>query len=304
MQFNIIKNVYYIIVIAISFFLPACSNAIQQIVEKNREEYLLHNPGALDPKIGSDVRYVTHTFKFLEKHKVSHDWPIGMDACGYSIIEIPESQQDGYWYGSYRRLGDIFEYKGSTLQEVRVNGYPERSYDASFMSLDNYVKTWKKVDELGVERTYGYDPICEQALVGASLSISVYLYSGKPKWLEKYTARRPAGSKEKYFFKKKFAGRDWLVRKKKLKKKLSNGGVPAVEQWFTPVADTGYYYSFEFFSDADSPTDVHTYEVMRKVFRHLLESLKIERLNKKEAMQVQVKVKKLIQNIEKYAIGK
>ncbi len=284
--------------LAIAFSLMACSNIIEQIKEKNREDYILSTPGAYDPVVPDKPNYLTHEFNFLEKYRISHDWPYGFDVCHYSAMILPKSQGNGTWYGSYRRLGDMFEYKGETFQEASVVGYPKGSRTSS--SIDNHVRTWKKVDSLGVERTYGYKPICSQSLLGSSQSIYISLYSSEPKWLKKIVAKTSKDDLEKYFFKEKINGMEWLVRRKKYRESEPNRYGFDIERWILKIKDTDYYYSFSFLANKESLRHPQMHAKMKKIFRHLIESVKIEALSKEEAAIASVKVKKLISEIEKY----
>ncbi len=295
---KIIKNnITRALLLMFLFVLTSCSNVIQQIKEKNREDYILSHPGVYDPIVPDKPDYVTHKFIFLEKYKVAHDWPYGFDICKYATMTLPKSMRDGTWYGSYRRLGDIFEYKGSTLQEVRVDGYPERSFDASYMSMDNHVKTWKKIDELGVERTYGHDPMCWQPLGSSSHTLVVRLYKRSlDEWRKALKKKLPDG----VFAKKRIGNNVWLTQEFGLTPSKQNHVAGTFKTWVLPIGDTGYTYTFQLGASSESLNYPRTHAAMKKIFRHLIESVKIEELSKEEAAIASVKVKKLISEIEKY----
>jgi len=299
---NIInRNLIGALLLLFTIALTACSNVIHQINEKNREDYILSNPGAYDPTIPSKPDFATHKFIFLENFKVSHDWPYGFDICKYATMTLSKSQKDGTWYGSYKRLGDIFEYKGSTLQEVRVDGYPERSYDASYMSIDNHVRTWKKVDGLGIERTYGYDPICWQPLGGSSHTLVVRLYKRTVKqWRSSLEKSSPDG----VFTMQKVGNNNWLTQEFELKPSKLNHIAGTFKTWILPIGDTGYTYTFQLGASSESLKHPRTHSAMIKIFRHLIQSVKIEPLSEREAAKAREKVRKLISEIEEYSARK
>ncbi len=291
------KNLTRALLLLFIFLLTSCSNVLQQINEKNREDYILSRPGVYDPVVIDKPDYVTHKFIFLEKYKVAHDWPYGFDICKYATMTLPKSMRDGTWYGSYRRLGDIFEYRGSTLQEVRVDGYPERSIDASYMSIDNHVKTWTKVDELGVERTYGYAPMCWQPLGGSSHTLVVRLYKRSlEEWRKALKKKLPDG----VLAKKRIGNNVWLTQEFELTPSKLNDIAGTFKTWVLPIGDTSYTYTFQLGASSESLNHPRTHAAMIKIFRHLIESVRIESLSKEQAKQARAKVKKLIKEIEAY----
>ena len=296
-----INNFFFKIlaVLTASFFLVSCSNIIYQIKEKDREGYILNKLGAYDPAIPNIPNYTTHRFRFLEKYDVSHDWPYAFKVCGYSTMTLPKEQRGGTWYSSYRRLGDIFEYKGETYQESSTVGYPKGTRTSR--SKDRYVRTWKKVDGLDVERTHGYKPICWQPLGGTNHTLVVRLYKRSvEEWRKSLQNNLPDG----VFSMQRVGQNNWLTQEFELKPTAINRISGTFKTWVVPIGDTGYTYTFQLGASKESLDHPRTHETMKKIFRHLIESVKIEPLSVDEAKAASGKVKKLIQGIEEHEARK
>ncbi len=261
------------------------------------DDYILKNPGAFDPKISKNSRYITQRFNFLAQYRVSHDWPLGFDVCKYTTIDLPELEQDGTWYGSYNRLGSIFEYRGKTLQERRTNGYPERSIDARYLLKDKYFRSVKEVNNQGEYEERGYNSICSQGFVRTNLLIGIQLI----KKIKSYVAPvRNEVLKNTVIRRKESVNENkWIVFRHKLMSANKEHYLYPHEEWILPVADTGYSFSFYFLANTES-SSYEEYSNLKDIFRHLIESVKIEKLDKKEAAKERAHVALIIKGIERY----
>ena len=294
-----VKAVYLGKILLCSFLVfsfSGCGFVSQQIREKNREEYLLNNPAAWDPQLSKNVGYANLKYQFLSRYAVQHAWPKGMSPCKYSRIQLPKSQQNGYWYGSYKRLGNIFEYNGKTLQERKTNGYPNRSIDLRYLSIDEYVRSDKYVYQ-GKVKESGLKPICAQTFIGSSHTLTIFL--------RKWTTTEWVNKMEKLFPDSKFStvrvgSNNWLVQKSSLKPPGFRRVSGRFESWILPIGDTGYSYYFDLGASTKSLKNPQMHEKMQKIFKHLIESVKIERLSIEEERLASAKVKKLITEIEAY----
>lgn len=274
--------------------LTGCGFYAQQIREKNREEYLLNNPGAYDPRIVKATRYVNHQFNLPERFRITHDWVRGFTPCSYHIIDLPKEKQNGYWYGSYSRLGDFFEYRGKTLQERRDEGYPHKTYNISSLDQDEYVKPHQGVDGKGNPKTYDPRSVCNQYLLGTSHSLSIWLIKETEAQWKKGLDRDFPDSK---LMQEKIGENIWYGKRSELAPHLPNK-IRAYERRVLPIADTGYVFEFEFGADQDSLKISGKHEQMKKIYRHLLESVKIERLSPVEEAAQRARIQALREAID------
>jgi len=276
--------------------LSACGFVAQQIKEKNREEYLLNNPAVYNPRISRKPEYVTHRYRFLSRYRVSHDWPLDFSVCHYARIDLPKEQQDGTWYGSYNRLGSIFEYKENTLQERRSNGYPERSVDTRYLSKDKYFRSIKVLNKRKQEER-GLRSICSQGFIRSNLLIGIRLLKKTKNQI--LADREQVKDRDFNPIKEVVKGNDWTVLRYKLRESNINHYLYPHEEWILPIADTGYSYSFHFLANTDS-LHHEEYGKLKNIFRYLIGSLKIEKLNEKDAAKARDHVNLIIKGIEKY----
>ncbi|MDT8404965.1 hypothetical protein [Sulfuriflexus sp.] len=268
--------------------------------QRQYEDLVLNNPGALDPKVSSSTGYITHSYRLLEKYRISHDWPIGFMVCRYSTIELPEEQQGRYWEESYSRLGDFFEYRGKTLQETKDIVNPHKAYTLSSLDKDEYVKPHKGVDGEGKPKIYGPSSVCHQYLLGTSHSLTVWLQKTSEDVWKKILDRDFPDSK---LMQEKIGNNTWYGKRSELAPPLPNK-VRAYERRVLPIADTGYVFEFEFGADQDSLKIPGTHERMKKVYRHLLESVKIERLSPAEESEQRRRIQGLREAIDAHEANK
>jgi len=280
------------------FFISGCGFISQQIREKNRANYALKNPSAVDPRLSESMDYAKFNYYLSSRFRVSHVWPKGMRPCKYSRIQLPKSQQDGTWYGSYSRLGDIFEHRDKTLQERKTNGFPSRSVDLRYLSIDEYVRSDKYVYQ-GKIKDAGLKPICAQTFIGSSHTLTIWLRKwDQEKWANKLKKSFPDGK----FSNVKIGNNNWLVHESSLKPSKFRHVSGKFQSWLLPIGDTGYTYYFDLGASTESLNKPEQHEKMKKIFKHLVESVKIEPLSEVEATLARAKVKKLIQKIEAYNV--
>ncbi len=262
------------------------------------DDYILKNPGALDPKISKNARYITQRFDFLAQYEVSHEWPLGFNICKYTTIDLPESEQDGTWHGSYNRLGSVFEYKGKTLQERRTNGYPERSVDIRYLSKDNYFRSNKVLTNKGKQEEHGFESICHQTFIRSNMSLDVELTKRTKKQI--LGGRYQVINGEVIPDKEIINETEWTVIRYKLKRPKGDSFIYLHEEWILPIADTDYTYSFLFLANTESKLFPKEYKRLKRIFRHLIESVKIEKLGEDEATKARAHVASIIKGIEIY----
>lgn len=281
-------------IIVFAFLLAGCGVISDYAKQRKYEELVLNNPGALDPKVSSSHDYITHSYRLLEKYRISHDWPLGFNVCSYSTIDLPKDQQGRYWEESYSRLGDFFEYNGLTLQEERTDGYPDRSYDLSYLSMEEHVKPQKGVDGEGKPKIYGPSSVCHQYFGGSSHSLTIWLEKTSEDVWKKTLDRDFPGTR---FMQEKIGNNTWYGKRSELAPPVPNK-IRVIERRVLPIADTGYVFQFEFGADQDSLKIPGKHERMKKVYRHLLESVKIERLSPAEEAKQRARIQALREAID------
>jgi hypothetical protein len=261
----------------VSIGLTACGFVSGQLADKAREEQLL-KPGALDVRLTSI--YDTYQFKFLDNHRVTHEWPRNSNGCRYSGLPTL-NVKDGF-RGELYAIDDIYEDGNSTKQR---GAHPSFDFDRFVRSNKEMRPIYAKgVDKNGntfiyagkvagyEEREQGLKPVCFEAWVGTSHSLALRLYkSPMPERMKHYEAKSGTSSN------KKVGGNTWWVRQYPFGPDMPDiyGG----EAWVTPVGDTGYTLALELGAGALALKNPQAHANFQAMFRHLIESVKIEPLN-------------------------
>lgn len=249
-------------------------------------------PGALDTP--AREIYVRYKYKFLDRYQVSHDFLLG-GGCGYrgkpvGIKDILPSQN----YAPFA-AGEIVEMEGRTYMNV----YSKSSFPKS---IDRYVRRIKvtvpisrgaEIDRwghryidaskppLGYEEVeQGFIPICAQGWVGTSHFLSVNLVKLNLSDAIKHFTEPDTPLQEVTI-----GENTWSAQSTPLAPRKINTIAGSYLSWLLPIGDTGYTFVFELGANEDSLKYPEAHARMQEIFRHLVESVKVEPLPEEERLR-------------------
>jgi hypothetical protein len=266
--------------------LSACSFASQQLLDKRMEEQLL-SPGALDSPVANN--FDEYHFKFLDKYRIVHAWPV-TSACKYAgsgtMYKMGETS-----YGEVQWVLDIIEEGGNTKQR---NSDPGWNFNRFVRSVKVQRPVYDTVNGVrGIvryeENEEGLQPICFEAWVGSSHSLVMRLHKRDiATWKSLWSSYNPSG-----VWTEKFIGvNHWQVLENSEANLASSGTGGWFRSYLTPVGDTGYTLALQLGATQQSLKSPQEHAAFQAMFKHLIESVKIEPLTPAiEADMAQLKAK-------------
>lgn len=244
------------------FGLSACGITSDVIHQKSNDKRLL-KPGALDVPINEI--YTKYQYNFLDQYKITHDF-IMTGGCSYRSTKTVGIHDlvPGTNY-AISNAPDIFEKDEHTF--VRVYPFKDHAYKNP-INIDKYTRPEWTADG----RTWkGFEPICAQAwqLSNHSLSISLVKLPVDAA-IKRYSVANLALQK------KTIGTNTWLTQTAELEPRVINtfGGEFMVA--ILPIENTGYVFVFKLKANQDSLQHPQAHTQIQAIFRHLLESVKIE----------------------------
>lgn len=229
------------------------------------EDQLL-KPGVLDVQASSGYR--TYSYKFLGRYRVTHDW-IFSGKCHYGSVDDRSTGKTSY-------TGDIGEEGEHTYVDREAASYPvDNNYPKGTknLAIDRYVRSeWQSTDSKGNVRTNkGFTPICGQVWAGTSHSISISLVKlPVDAAIKRYTETN-------ILLEKQAVGNNtWVTQISEIKPREINTYAGSYLAWLLPVGDTDYTFVFKLGANQDSFEHPQAHARMQEIFRHLIESVKIE----------------------------
>lgn len=223
-------------------------------------------PGALDAPIRET--YVRYQYKFLNQYRITHDFILG-GGCEYRGKPVGiNNVLPGKNYAPFTAK-DIFE----TGEHTYIDVYLKNA--STPINIDRYVRPeWQMgPDRDGQYRTVkGFAPMCAEAWLSTQHFLTVYL--------NKRVLNKPNvyGLDGGVISHQVVGKNNWWVQTFDLAPYRSNGAGRLVESWVLPIHETGYVLVFEFGANQDSLKHPQTHAQMQAIFRHLIESVKIEPL--------------------------
>jgi hypothetical protein len=259
-----------VITILLVFSLSSCGFVTGQLKDRANEGKLLKS-GSLDVPIIK--KYETYSYKILNKYQVNHDWLASANPCHYKAIYSKSLTNRA---AKVIRDGDIYEADGHTYQEFYQPGYPERSKNPKFLNIDRYTRSeWTVSGYQGKPVTNkGFAPICGQvwAKTNHSLSISLVKLSLDAA-LKRYTVADVPISKQ-------LIGTNiWTMQTSDLEPPEANSYGADYLAALLPIGDTGYTFVFKLKANKDSLNYPQIHAQMQQIFKHLIESVKVEPLS-------------------------
>ena len=259
--------------------LSSCGFAAGQLADKAQEVQLL-KPGALDAPVTG--YYDAYSFKLLDKYRVTHEWPV-VSNCKYR--KQPTLNRSDRFRGEVYAVRDIYEDEGKTWQRFDLNIGP---YDFDRFVRPTYKREIPEFDAAGKKTgrilekdEIGLDPVCFEAWVGTSHATTLMLYkrtvnewqSALGQWSQ--GAYVGPGSRK---FSEDVSGNRWHVYRVEPKPRISNRIAGAFELRILPIGTSGYTLAIELAANQDSLQHPQAHANFQAMFRHLIESVKIEPL--------------------------
>ena len=248
--------------------LSACGFVGQQLADKTREGQLLQS-GALDRRM-TDV-YDTYQFKFLDKYRITHEWPRNSKGCQYAGLSTL-NVKDGS-HGEFYAIRDIYEEGGSTKQR---DAHPTWNFDRFVRptykrQIPEFDAAGKKTGRILEKDETGFEAVCFEAWVGTSHSAALRLYkSTLNERIAFYSKRSGAQSREEV------GTQTWWVWRYPIDE--DNPKAYGGQAWVRPIGDTGYTLALELGAGPESLKFPQAHANFQAMFRHLIESVKIEPL--------------------------
>ena len=244
----------------------ACSIASEVISHDENDQRLL-KAGALDVPV-RDV-YDTYQYKFLDKYKISHQF-LRVSGCSYWAVGTL-GVKDGYT-GEIWDVKDIFEKDNHTYQRVYMKKDVNEQYP---ISIDFYVRPEfdRGLDPYGnpLPMGKGFQPMCFESWGGTSHKA----LQKRPCNLENDLAQINPNGK----FSEEIIGSNlWLVQINDVGQRALNVTGGTYLHYSTAIGNTGYTLTIQLGANQDSLKYPQAHAKMQAIFKHLIESVKIEQI--------------------------
>ncbi|MBU1349308.1 hypothetical protein KJ781_04545 [Patescibacteria group bacterium] len=295
-------------------FLAGCG--VEDAIRRNDDRYMV--PGMLEPSISSNPYYARHSFTFLGKYKVSHEWLNTDRSCGYGgyfgkpngvELRIFDSlgfiyEEDGrVWYQADKSYAgkksngecwrtDFDRYVRSIKVQSPIYGTPSKeevqaSEKAQWERIERARKTGryesKKTPDIVTpigfeEKEVGFQALCFESWMRTSHFLGGRLHKRDlATWRAMLTEENPNG----IWSERRIGSNVWLVQEtseQDFRPRPLNGVGGPFQTWLLPISDTGYTLGMELGASRESLQYPDAHERMKAMFRHLIESVKIEPL--------------------------
>ena len=184
--------------------------------------------------------------------------------------------------GEVNWVNSIFEEAGQTWQTSSMG--PARSFDhyvrSQKVQRPDYGKDGKLVGYHEAEE--GWQAVCYEAWMGTNHSVSAMLFRRTLSEWQNELAKRPYHrayvAAEAAQFTQQVKENTWYVYRAALQPMPSNGSGGPFELWILPVGDTNYTLALQFGANQESLKNPKIHAQFQTMFRHLLESVRIEPL--------------------------
>lgn len=270
-----IKYVFLMGMLTLFAALSACGFVSQQLADKAREDQLL-KPGALDRNL-TNV-YDTYQFKFLDKYRITHEWPRNSKGCQYA--GLPTLNVNDGFHGEFYAIRDIYETNVSTKQR---GAHPSWEFDRFVRStykrqIPEFDAAGNKTGRMLEKEETGLEPVCFEAWVGTSHSTALRLYKSSLTERIAFYSKRPGKQSQETI-----GAQTWWA----WRYPIDNGSPEAYggEAWVRAIGDTGYTLALELGAGHESLKFSQAHANFQAMFRHLIESVKIEEIEPLNADQ-------------------
>lgn len=250
-----------------------CSFVNQQLADKANETKLL-KAGALDANVTGV--YDTYQVKFLDKYKITHEWPRNSNGCQYAsspTLGISNGYQGEFYVGK-----DIFEEGNVTKQR---DAHPTWNFDRFVRSkkvTGHCPADSPKCDYGGKVFEKGLTPMCLQTWVRTSHSLTYYFFKRTVTEWEKIL---PDWGFSKPAIKKIVGTNTWYVYQSELRTPKINQISGPFQMWILPVGTSDYTIALQLNANQNSLNSPEAHLQMQAIYRYLIESVKIENAEQK-----------------------
>ena len=238
---------------------------VDEVIRRNDDRYA--TPGAMDSPLTGI--YNTYRFDLLDRYRVSHQWL--ESGCAYRGVRQPSTQQ-----GMLSRTfvgRDIVEKDGKTWL---------RSLEQRLFDFDPWVRsvkwTSKEKGKEGEVLEVGFKPLCFESWWTSSHYLRLRIQKRSLAEFEgEFSERFPEGK----WRSESLNGLSWRVQQvpsTQLRIRRPNGLGGPFQAWLTALGDSGYVMSIEMGASKESLDHPQAHADIEGVFKHLVSSLKVERL--------------------------
>lgn len=253
------------LLMALLLNLTACS-IVSEVVNHEANDQRLLKAGALDVSIAEI--YLRYQYKFLDKYQISHDFVM---TGGCSYYGPPVGIKDIIPGTNYaiRPATDIFEKDNHTWQETIYGRSDPRN-------IDRYTRPeWQNgTDANGKPRiAKGFQSMCSQSWYSSQHVLNIEL---RKQNIDDLMAAAKKYDPKLVFETRVVNGNKWQVRFSDLGPAPLNGAGGPFQTWLLPIGDTGYTFIFGLGANQDSLKYPQAHAQMQAIFKHLIESVKIE----------------------------
>lgn len=242
---------------------------IEEAVRRNDDRYA--QPRAMDPPL-AEIFYRTYQFNLLDRYRITHDW-VNTSGCSYRATMKPGATAGERTFFFIGR--DIVEKDGKTW---------DRSTDGRLVDIDPWVRSVKRVSRQagkeGQEYEVGFKPFCSEYWWTTSHFLSLRIYKRSLSEFEAYfSSYHPEG----LWRSEVRNGLSWRVQQvpeSALRMRPLNGVGGPYLVWLTALGDTGYSLAMEMGASKESLEYPKAHAEVERIFMHLVDSLKVERLDR------------------------
>lgn len=279
---------------------------IEGAIKRNDDRYM--RSGAQDsPLTGVND---TYHLKFLDKYRITHEWP-RISNCSYRKIPTL-NVKDGH-RGEFWAVRDIYEEGGKTWQrfegmkpfdfdryvrsvkrQVPIYAPPTKEeLEASNKELKERIERSRKTGRFEStlpnlserkpiryeEKEFGFQVLCGESWWVTSHFLDASLHKRDlVTWRAIWTERNPKGE----WSERRIDSNVWTVQEtaeQDFEPRPLNGVGGPFQTWLLPIGDTGYTLALELGASQESLQYPDAHARFQVIFRHLIESVKIEPLN-------------------------
>ena len=262
-----IRQAFFLIIVVTC--LAGCGIASEAINHEANDRRMLR-AGALDLPI-SEI-YSKYQYKFLDHYKITHDFVMA-GSCHY--YGPPVGIKDiipGTNYAISPVL-DIFEKGNHTYTKAYQNNDTAKLNPSN---IDQYTRPEWQMGPSGdgsYRTVKGFNPMCFQSWGGTSHTLGVKLYKQDiSTWQQKLTIANPNGK----FTEEIIGGNKWLVQTNPIAERRINSTGGAFLHYTTAIGNSGYTLTMQIGANKDSLQHPQAHAQMQAIFKHLIESVKIE----------------------------
>ncbi|WP_332748360.1 hypothetical protein [Hydrogenophaga sp.] len=240
---------------------------LEETIRKNDDRYA--KPGAMDPVI-AELFYRVYQFNLLDRYRITHEW-VNTSGCDYRASMKPGAKPSELTFFYIGR--DVVELDGKTWH---------RSTGGKLSDFDHWVRsvkwTSKEKGKEGEVLEVGFKPLCFESWWTSSHYLRLRIQKRSLVEFERvFSERYPEGK----WRGESLNGLKWRVQQvpfAQLRTRPLNGLGGPYQSWLTALGDSGYSLSIEMGASKESLEHPQAHADIEGVFKHLVSSLKVERL--------------------------